>query len=167
MVRNRHSLHFWFNFQFIFYQISFSFHFCEGGIDTEESYPYKGVDDTCSYNDKNVGATIRRYEDLPEGDEDALKRAIATIGPIAVAIDASNPSFQQYSSGIYQDENCSSEKLDHAVLAVGYDTDEKGNEYYIVKNSWGTTWGDQGYIKMARNKKNQCGIASMSSYPII
>lgn len=74
------------------------------------------------------------------GSEPDLQKAIATVGPISVAIDASQYTFQLYKGGIYYDENCSSQYLDHGVLAVGYGTEKKG-DYYLVKNSWGTDWG--------------------------
>lgn len=136
------------------------------GIDTENTYPYEAEDDRCRYNPKNSGATDKGFVDIKQGSEDDLKAAIATIGPISVAIDASRESFQFYSEGIYYDAECSSEQLDHGVLAVGYGS-ENGKDYYIVKNSWGTTWGDKGYIKMARNQQNHCGIATQSSYPLV
>lgn len=108
-----------------------------GGIDTEKSYPYEGMDETCRYNPKNSGATDKGFVDIPSGDEEALKKAIATVGPVSVAIDASQNSFQFYQNGVYFDEGCSSTELDHGVLAVGYGTDEKGQDYWLVKNSWG------------------------------
>jgi len=139
-----------------------------GGIDTEESYPYEGEDDKCRYNPKNKGAWDVGFVDIPAGDERAMKNAIATHGPCSVAIDASHQSFQFYSHGVYRDEECSPQNIDHGVLAVGYGVDEESGEaYWLVKNSWGTTWGDNGYIKMARNEDNMCGIASASSYPLV
>lgn len=110
-----------------------------GGIDTEKTYPYEGLDDTCKYNPMDSGATDRGFVDIPQGDEKKLKSALATIGPVSVAIDASHESFQFYSSGVYYEPQCDSNQLDHGVLAVGYGTDESGIDYWIVKNSWGTS----------------------------
>lgn len=138
-----------------------------GGIDTEKSYPYEAIDDTCKYSAKNVGATDKGFVDIPSGSEDKLKQALATVGPVSVAIDASHESFQFYSEGVYIEPQCDSQQLDHGVLAVGYGTDESGQDYWIVKNSWGTTWGDKGFVKMARNQENQCGIATQASYPLV
>jgi cathepsin L len=139
-----------------------------GGIDTETAYPYDALDETCRYNKKDVGATDKGFVDIPSGDEEALQKAIATVGPVSVAIDASHESFQFYSEGVYFEPQCDSQQLDHGVLAVGYGTDEETNEdYWIVKNSWGTSWGAKGFIKMARNKSNACGIATQASYPLV
>jgi cathepsin L len=136
------------------------------GIDTEESYPYEGIDRTCRYNKKNLGATDYGFVDIyPSGDEQALKAAVATVGPIAVGIDASAYSFQFYRGGVYEDHRCSPYNLDHAVLVVGYGTTKEGQDYWLVKNSWSPVWGDEGYIKMLRNKDNSCGIATMASFP--
>jgi len=136
------------------------------GIDTEASYPYHAVDEKCKFKAANVGATDTGFTDIQAGSEDALANAIATVGPISVAIDASQDSFQFYSSGIYYEPACSSTELDHGVTAVGYGT-QSSKDFYIVKNSWGTTWGDKGYIMMSRNRKNNCGIATMASYPLV
>ncbi|XP_026319315.1 cathepsin L [Hyposmocoma kahamanoa] len=137
------------------------------GIDTEKSYPYEAKDDKCRYNPKNAGADDVGFVDVPAGDEAKLMAAVATQGPVSVAIDASLETFQLYSDGVYYDENCSSNNLDHGVLVVGYGSDEDGGDYWLVKNSWGRSWGELGYIKMARNRDNHCGIASSASFPLV
>jgi len=138
-----------------------------GGDDTEECYPYEAVNDVCRYKQNCNAATDTGFVDIPSMDEMALQNAVATIGPISVAIDASKSTFHFYKTGVYNDPTCSSTRLDHGVLAVGYGTDADGGAYWMVKNSWGLSWGMQGYIKMSRNAKNQCGIATQASYPTV
>ena len=131
------------------------------GIDTEASYPYQGIEGAfCRFNNSTVGATDKGFVDLPKGDEDALAKAVASVGPISVAIDSSHDSFMHYSHGIYKEPFCH-ENVDHAVLVVGYTPD-----YWIIKNSWGTKWGEKGYMKMKRGD-NECSIASFASYPLV
>jgi cathepsin L len=138
------------------------------GIDTEASYKYEAINDKCRYNAANSGATCTGYVSItPTGSEANLQDAVANIGPISVAIDASHMSFQLYKKGLYVENACSTTRLDHAVLAVGYGTTTDGQDYWLVKNSWATSWGDQGYIQMARNHKNMCGIATSACYPLV
>jgi len=137
------------------------------GIDTEDSYPYTAEDGSCAFNAANVGATDSGFTDIKTKDEDALKQAVGTVGPVSVAIDASHASFQLYSHGIYHETFCSQTRLDHGVLAVGYDSEGSGKDFWIVKNSWGPGWGNKGFIQMSRNRDNNCGIATSASYPVV
>lgn len=114
----------------------------KNGIDTNESYPYTGAYQTCKFNSSAVGANLKSYAHVKNGSEEDLTIAIARIGPIAATIDASQASFAFYHSGVYSDPNCSSVNLDHTFTAVGYDS-LNGTDYYIVKNSWGTDWGNK------------------------
>jgi cathepsin L len=137
------------------------------GIDTEASYPYTATGpNQCQFSASNVGATIQSYKDIDSGSESGLQQAVGTVGPVSVAIDASHNSFQFYSGGVYYEPDCSSSSLDHGVLSVGYGN-YQGQDYWLVKNSWGASWGLSGYIMMARNKNNNCGIATAASYPCV
>lgn len=140
----------------------------EHGIDDEKSYPYKAYKDKCKFNKNKSVMTALASARLPEGDERTLKEVVAKFGPVAVAIDASNQEFQYYESGVHYSETCHSTKedLNHGVLVVGYGTDPKLGDYWIVKNSWGLSYGDKGYIKMARNRSNNCGIATVPVIPV-
>lgn len=137
------------------------------GIDSEASYPYSGYTSyNCRYSSTNKAASITSYRDISSGSESGLQNAVGLNGPVSVAIDASQLSFQYYTGGVYYEPRCSSTSLDHGVLVVGYGTGTSG-DYWIVKNSWGSGWGVQGYIYMSRNKNNNCGIASEASFPIV
>nr|XP_055074779.1 procathepsin L [Misgurnus anguillicaudatus] len=139
----------------------------KNGLQSSDTYPYTSVDTQPCFYDSNLAvARISDYRFTPAGDEQALADALATVGPITVAIDADNPSFLFYSSGIYKEKNCNPNNLNHAVLLVGYGS-EGGKDYWIIKNSWGTEWGEGGYMRMLRNGRNSCGIASYALYPIV
>ncbi|KAL3882302.1 hypothetical protein ACJMK2_028663 [Sinanodonta woodiana] len=94
------------------------------GIETEQEYPYKAADQLCKYKSSKAVAKDTGCMDIESGNELALQQAVATIGPIAAAIDASRTSFQQYAGGVYEDDECSSTNLNHAVLVVGYGTED-------------------------------------------
>ncbi|KAG9471118.1 cathepsin K-like [Eleutherodactylus coqui] len=136
------------------------------GIDSEAAYPYIGEDQSCNYSTAGKAAKCKSYKEVQQGSEKELKKAVGTVGPVSVGIDASLSTFQFYSKGVYYDENCNTEDINHAVLAVGYGAQKKV-KYWIVKNSWGETWGNKGYILMARDRNNTCGIANLASYPLM
>ncbi|CAH1391948.1 unnamed protein product [Nezara viridula] len=137
------------------------------GLESENSYPYEGKNKRCRYNENKVvpGTKVKAYTDIEELDDDALKAAVATVGPISIAVTADNRGFKFYGSGVFDGETCGN-KLDHGILLVGYGS-EDGEDYWLVKNSWGPRWGENGFMKLTRNKKNACGISSMASYPIL
>uniref|UniRef100_A0A8C1Y8S9 Cystein proteinase inhibitor protein salarin n=1 Tax=Cyprinus carpio TaxID=7962 RepID=A0A8C1Y8S9_CYPCA len=148
-----------------FMSAAFQYVIDNGGIDSESSYPYEGVQGQCRYNPSQRAANCTKYYYVRQGDEEALKQAVANIGPISVAIDATHPQFILYRSGVYNDPSCTT-NINHAVLAVGYGA-IAGQDFWLVKNSWGTGFGDGGYIRMARNQNNMCGIASYALYPVM
>jgi len=146
--------------------VAYRYIMAAGGINTADDYPYAGAQHrNCYFNPNNYVATMSTYVNIPRGDENAMKSAIALHGPVAVAVDASPRDFMRYRSGVMKTDYCSQTAVTHAILAVGYGTDPYEGDYWLVKNSWGTTWGENGYIKMARNYNNMCGIAGYSSYP--
>jgi len=135
-----------------------------GGLCTEDDYPYTssaGSTGSCK-SSCSAAATLTGFKDVTQGDEDALKNAVAK-GPVSVAIEADKSVFQLYKSGVFTSASECGTQLDHGVLVVGYGTDS-GDDYWKVKNSWGESWGEEGYIRMIRDK-DCCGIASQPSYP--
>ncbi|KAF3707665.1 SH3 domain-binding protein 5 [Channa argus] len=136
-----------------------------GGIATMESYgAYMGMNGFCHVNSSQLTANIQSYTNVTSGDAEALKLALFKHGPVAVSIDASHRSFVFYSHGVYYEPACGNtiDDLDHAVLAVGYGTLD-GEPYWLIKNSWSTYWGNDGYILMSM-KNNNCGVTTDATY---
>lgn len=139
-------------------------------ICTEDSYPYTAKDGTCKQNVCTPGVpkgSLTGFKDVPPNDELALKEAVSKQ-PVSVAIEADEMAFQLYHGGVLT-KQCGV-KLDHGVLVVGYGS-ENGVDYWKVKNSWGASWGESGYIRLERGnsskKSGQCGINLDASYPVM
>lgn len=129
------------------------------GIDDEECYPYGANDrEPCRFTQKCNAGNLVGWRRLPPTEE-ALKEAVAKHGPVLAAIH-SNDDFFSYNSGVYDDPKCTNErsKINHGVVVVGYGS-ENGKDFWIVRNSWGYTWGEKGYMKLVRGKPNNCCIA--------
>ncbi|XP_072993892.1 senescence-specific cysteine protease SAG39-like [Typha latifolia] len=148
---------------------AFDFVILNRGIDSESNYPYQGYQSNCNVRNLllNHVATIRRYQKVPRNSEPALMRAVARQ-PVSVGIDAGGYDFQFYHSGVFRG-SCGT-SLNHGVTVVGYGIDSKRTKYWIVKNSWGKGWGDNGYILMQKDiaaPEGLCGIAMLASYPTL
>ncbi|KAH6557975.1 hypothetical protein KP509_1Z083600 [Ceratopteris richardii] len=138
-----------------------------GGLDTEDSYPYTATDGECKFTTDTVGVQVYDVVNITMGAEDELKEAVGLVRPVSVAFEVVD-GFRFFKSGVYTSDTCESspQSVNHAVLAVGYDVDDGGVPYWIVKNSWGSDWGIEGYFNMEMGK-NMCGIATCASYPIV
>ncbi|CAG9765058.1 unnamed protein product [Ceutorhynchus assimilis] len=130
------------------------------GIATEDAYPYEAYQGSCRAGDTVIKST--GYTEINQNDENDLKNAVGSVGPVSVAMNAD--LLQSYGGGIFADTSCST-AIDHGVLVVGYGT-ENGQDYWIVKNSWGAGWGESGYFRMAIGH-NLCAIAQQACYPIL
>jgi cathepsin H len=151
-----------------------------GGIDLEPSYPYQGNETgTCTACCGDVGAKVAEVFNITTRDEDDLEYAIGAIGPVSIAYQVAS-DFRHYAHGVYDSynvttntTNCKSSPQDvnHAVVAVGLGITEATEDapaqpYYIVRNSWGTSWGMEGYFWMLRGK-NLCGVSDCASFPLV
>ncbi|GAB2249291.1 hypothetical protein Droror1_Dr00012653 [Drosera rotundifolia] len=136
-----------------------------GGLTTEDNYPYVGYQENyCNGNDP-AAVTISGYENVPNNDESSMQQAVANQ-PITVVLDASDDGFRYYSGGVFTGP-CGT-ATDHVVTVVGYDTASDGTPYWLIKNSWGTSWGENGYIRLQRDvsdPRGLCGVAMYPAYP--
>jgi len=128
----------------------------------ESDYGYKGKDGSCAAKESDGKVLVTDIHYVTPNSVSQLKAAIAQA-PVSVTIEADKSVFQLYSGGVFDSEACGT-NLDHAVTAVGYGS-EGGQDYYIVRNSWGASWGDHGYVKIGATSDNVCGILSQPSFP--
>ncbi|KAB1257091.1 Pro-cathepsin H [Camelus dromedarius] len=158
---------------------NFNNHGCQGGLPSqafeyirynrgimgEDTYPYKGKDDDCKFQPSKAIAFVKDVVNITMNDEASMVEAVGLHNPVSFAFEVTN-DFLLYRKGIYSSPFChkTPDKVNHAVLAVGYG-EENGTPYWIVKNSWGTRWGMNGYFLIERGK-NMCGLAACASYPI-
>jgi C1A family cysteine protease len=136
------------------------------GIEPESVYPYTAKDGKCKYSASAVAFQNTGVVVITENDNDALETAVAGQ-PVSVSIEADSLVFQFYSSGVINSKSCGT-NLDHGVLAVGYGATTTGQAYWIVKNSWGKSWGESGYVRIAKQSGTGpgiCGIAIDNAYP--
>ena len=143
---------------------AFKFIISNGGLTAESNYPYTAEDGKCKSRSSSAD-TIKSYEDVPANDEGALMAAIAKQ-PVSVAVDGGDMTFQFYKGGVMTG-SCGTD-LDHGIAAIGYGAPSDGTKYWLLKNSWGTTWGGNGFVRMEKDisdKKGICGLAMEPSYP--
>ncbi|KAF3854798.1 hypothetical protein F7725_022853 [Dissostichus mawsoni] len=136
------------------------------GLMTEEDYPYKAIELTCVYKPELAAAFVKDVVNITQYDEKGMVDAVATLNPVSFAFEVTS-DFMHYSEGVYTSTEChqTPDKVNHAVLAVGYGQQD-GTPYWIVKNSWGSHWGVDGYFLIER-EKNMCGLAACSSFPVV
>ena len=132
---------------------------------SEQAYPFLWTDEMCRFS--AVVASIRGFQAVPNNNERALLEAVSRQ-PVSVSIDADGPGFMHYSGGVYDEPYCGT-SVNHAVTFVGYGTSPEGIKYWLAKNSWGETWGENGYIRIRRDvewPQGMCGVAQYAFYPV-
>nr|XP_025044979.1 pro-cathepsin H [Pelodiscus sinensis] len=135
------------------------------GLQGEETYPYQAQNGTCKFQRDKAIAFVKDVINITQYDEAGLVEAVGKHNPVSFAFEVTD-DFLSYRKGVYSNPKCdhTPDKVNHAVLAVGYG-EENGTPYWIVKNSWGPSWGVDGYFYIERGK-NMCGLAACASYPV-
>ncbi|KAL1256727.1 hypothetical protein QQF64_012272 [Cirrhinus molitorella] len=135
------------------------------GLMTEQDYPYKAMQGQCRFKPELAAAFVKDVVNITKYDEMGMVDAVARLNPVSFAYEVTS-DFMHYRDGVYTSTQChnTTDKVNHAVLAVGY-AEQNGTPYWIVKNSWGISWGINGYFYIERGK-NMCGLAACSSYPL-
>jgi hypothetical protein len=139
-----------------------------GKLATWASYPYAGKKQSCQTSGLNqISLGQVDYSAIPQGDENAMAQALVNNGPLFIGLDADSKLFMFYKSGVLSIDSCPNRRqdMDHAMVVVGYGYDNAMKmPYWIIKNSWAEKWGESGYLRLAKDKGNMCGIASMAYY---
>ncbi|KAL4227226.1 hypothetical protein ACF0H5_012671 [Mactra antiquata] len=145
--------------------MNIAFNYLKGtsGIDDERCYPYIGRESACRYRRDCARVRITGYTSVNK-DESSLQYAVGKYGPVAIAMDTNNREFWYYKTGIYYQAVCNRRRPTHAMLIVGFKRYRSG-EAWIIKNSWGTSWGYNGYLYLAKNRGDTCGVTLHASYP--
>jgi len=139
-----------------------------GKIATESSYPYKASKKTCQIDSAStVELGNIEFTGIAQGDENQLQEAVTNYGPVFIGLDTETKLFMFYKSGVLNVPDCPNRRqdMDHAMAIVGYGYDDAlETPYWIIRNSWGAKWGENGYVRLAKNAGNMCGVASMAYY---
>uniref|UniRef100_A0A8D0HTT2 Cathepsin H n=1 Tax=Sphenodon punctatus TaxID=8508 RepID=A0A8D0HTT2_SPHPU len=144
---------------------AFEYIYYNRGLMGEDTYPYKAQNGTCKFQPGKAVAFVKEVVNITLYDELGMTQAVGKYNPVSFAFEVTD-DFMSYKDGVYSSFKCDStpDKVNHAVLAVGYE-EENGTPYWIVKNSWGPSWGIEGYFYIERGK-NMCGLAACASYPV-
>jgi len=126
----------------------------------QQDYPYTGRQGSCRFSSSKAVVKVTGYRLVQRNSPDQLKAALA-MGPVSVGISAGNRAFQSYKGGIFNGAGCGTQ-TDHAVVAVGWGS-QGGQEFFLIRNSWGASWGEQGYIRMAVT--GGAGVCGLYAYP--
>ncbi|XP_042328364.1 pro-cathepsin H isoform X2 [Sceloporus undulatus] len=145
---------------------AFEYILYNGGLMEEDAYPYRGMNGTCKFQPGKAVAFVKDVVNITLYDEQSMVEAVGKHNPVSFAFQVTE-DFMHYKEGVYSNSRCDKtpDKVNHAVLAVGYGEEEKGLPYWIVKNSWGAFWGMNGYFLIERGK-NTCGLADCASFPV-